>query len=140
MPTLPWTTAETPAPGADAVVLGSRLELRSYRDVPGFLRAAMQVRRQVHGSPGALGVSLIAQPARKTFWTLSAWADQASLDTFVGTAPHTQIMDRFRHRLAGATFTTWCHETSALPKAHSNATPLWREAKQRLATTTGDTR
>ena len=140
MPTLPWTTAETPAPGADAVVLGSRLELRAYRHVPGFLRAAMRVRRQVHGSRGALGVSLIAQPTRKTFWTLSAWADQGSLDAFVGTAPHTQIMERFRDRMTATAFTTWSQDTSELPKPHSNAKALWREAKRRLATTTGDPR
>ncbi len=140
MPTLPWTTGEAPAEGADAVVLGSRLELRAYRDVPRFLVAAMKVRRQVQASPGALGVSLIAQPTRKTFWTLSAWADQGSLDAFVGASPHTEIMKRFRDRLAHAGFTSWPEGQSVLPKAHSNAKALWSEAKQRLATTTGDTR
>jgi hypothetical protein len=133
MPTLPWTTAETPVPGAEVVVLGSRLELRTFRHIPGFMRAAMSVRRQVRGSRGALGVSLIAQPVRKRFWTLSAWTDQGALDAFVATAPHAQIMERFRGRLADAEFTTWRHDASELPKQGSAAKPLWREATTRLA-------
>ena len=78
MATLPWTTTEVaPDPGTEAVVLGSRLELRSLRDVPVFLGAALKLRKLVREMPGALGVSLIAQPSRKTFWTLSAWGGEA---------------------------------------------------------------
>lgn len=73
MPTLPWTGVEVPPPGSDAVVLGSMLQLRSYRHFLSSLRAAVQVRRQVRNSPDAVGVSLITQPTRKTFRTLSAW-------------------------------------------------------------------
>ena len=35
MATLPWTTTTTPHPVADTVVLGSRLELRSFADTRG---------------------------------------------------------------------------------------------------------
>jgi heme-degrading monooxygenase HmoA len=133
MPTLPWTPAEQPEPGAEAVVLGSQLQLRSYRHIVGFMRAAMQVRKQVHGSPGAYGVSLIAQPMRKTFWTLSAWSDQDALDEFVRTSPHTEVMAKFHDRLTDASFTTWKRDASELPKANSTAMELWQEAKDRLA-------
>lgn len=136
MPTLPWTPAEQPAPGTHAVVLGSKLELRSYRHIPAFVQAALEVRRQVRRSAGAFGVSLIAQPLRKTFWTLSAWADHDALDAFVRTAPHSEVMQRFHDRLAEASFTTWNRSTATLPKPNSNAKELWHEAKDRLAAST----
>jgi hypothetical protein len=136
MPTLPWTPVEEPAPDDVVVVLGSKLELRSYRHILGFLRAALSVRRQVRYSPGALGVSLIAQPLRKTFWTLSAWSDGTQLDAFVGNLPHADVMRRFHDRLQEASFTTWNHRASALPTPNSNAKELWREAKDRLAAST----
>jgi hypothetical protein len=67
--------------------MASRLELRQLRDVPPFLTAALRIRRQMLGSPGALGVSLIARPLHRTFWTLSAWQDQAALLAAVGREP-----------------------------------------------------
>jgi len=133
MPTLPWTPARSTAPPADALVLGSRLELRHYRSIPGFMRAAMKVRKQVLHSKGALGVSLLAQPLHKTFWTLSAWTDQGSLDEFVATLPHRDVMGRFHARLIDPKFVSWMVPGAALPKPHSNAKELWREAKTRLA-------
>jgi hypothetical protein len=134
MATLPWTTTAVASdPGADAVVLGSRLELRSLRDVPAFMGAALKLRKQVREMPGTLGVSLIAQPSRKTFWTLSAWIDQPSLDAFVGMPAHVAVMRRFHDRLEDSAFTTWKMSTTELPEPRSNAKKLWSEVKQRLA-------
>ncbi len=126
MPTLPWTTVREASPDADVVVLASRLELGSRLRIPGFLRAAMAIRRQVRNAPGALGVSLIAQPARKTFWTLSAWNDQAALDDFVRARPHVDVMTRYRPLLREAMFRTWSTPGGSLPIP-------WDEAKRRLA-------
>jgi hypothetical protein len=108
MPTLPWTTPKPPRPGDGPVtVMASRLELRRLRDVPSFLVAALRIRRQMLASPGALGLSLIARPMHRTFWTLSAWQDQAALSAAVGREPHRQIMTHFRPRMAGSAFVTW---------------------------------
>ena len=136
MATLPWTTTTTSHPVADTVVLASRLELRSFADTARFLRAALRVRKQVLGTPGAIGVSLIAQPGHKTYWTLSAWTDQDALDAFVRTMPHLDVMARFRSRLTHATFTTWTVASVDLPSARSNAKDLWRAGRARLAATT----
>lgn len=128
MPTLPWTTPDDAhtTPDDGVVVLASRLELRSLRDVPGFLRAAMAVRQQVLHAPGALGVSLIAQPLAKTFWTLSSWQSQAALDTFTGAEPHRSTMARFRPRMREGTFVTW-------PVPPEDVTPTWPDAQARIA-------
>jgi len=144
MPTLPWTPARavraTPADGraarADAVVFGSRLELRAYRHLPRFLIAAMKLRREVHHSPGAFGVSLIAQPLHKTFWTLSAWADRESLESFVRTTEHVKVMRAFHDRLAGTAFVSWTRPVAELPGPHRNAKDLWHDAKERIAVST----
>lgn len=126
MPTLPWT-APRPLPAGDTpvTVMAFRLELRQLRDVPAFLAAALRIRRQMLGSPGALGVSLIAWPLHRTFWTLSAWQDQAALSASVGREPHRQIMTHFRPRMAGSVFVAWTVPVTALPVP-------WDEAQQRL--------
>jgi hypothetical protein len=124
MPTLPWTTPKPPRPGDGPVtVMASRLELRRLRDVPSFLAAALRIRRQVLASPGALGLSLIARPLHRTFWTLSAWQDQAALSAAVGHEPHRQIMTHFRPRMAGSAFITWTAPALPIP---------WDDALRRL--------
>ena len=132
MAALPWITTRQPVAGPDALVLGSRLTLRSYRDTLAFLRAAMKLRRQVLDTPGGLGVSMIAEPGRKTYWTLSAWTDQAALDRFVGTSPHSDVMRHFGHRLTGSSFTTWTVPVAELPARPTDAKQLWKQARQRL--------
>jgi hypothetical protein len=134
MPTLPWSPARSSDADPEAVVvLGTQLRLGSYRHTFGFLRVAMRVRKQLIGSPGALGVSLLAKPLRKTYWTLSAWTDQESMDAFVHTQPHLDVMRRYHDRLDGAWFTSWSPTASELPKPNSNAKALWAEARDRLA-------
>jgi hypothetical protein len=126
MPTLPWTVVGSPPPeGGPITVVASRLELRRLRDVPSFLIAALRIRRQMLNSPGALGLSLIARPLLRTFWTLSAWQDQAALSTATGNEPHRQIMKHFRPRITGSSFVTWTAQTAALPIT-------WEEALRRL--------
>jgi len=116
MPVLRWTAPPSARPAEGSVtVMASRLELRQRRDVVSFLGAALRIRRQMLGSPGALGLSLIARPLRRTFWTLSAWQDQAALSAAVGREPHQQIMKRFRPRMAGSSFVTWSAPATALP-------------------------
>ena len=139
MATLPWTPSHPGAPAdrtspGEVVVLASRLELRRFRTVPRFLAGAMRVRAQVRRSSGAIGVSLMAQPGRRTFWTLSAWTDQAAIDAFVGTAPHRDIMRTFHDAMAEASFVTWAVGTDAVPAARSNARELWHDARARLTT------
>jgi hypothetical protein len=131
MPVLPWTTTDERAD--EVVVLASRLRLERVRDVPGFLREALAIRRQVLGSPGAVGVSLLAQPLRRTFWTLSAWTDEEAIHRFVGELPHRATMAKYHDRLEAAEFTTWTTGATTLPGARSNARELWSDGRHRLA-------
>jgi hypothetical protein len=126
MPTLPWAAPKSPPPANGTVtVMASRLELARLRDVPSFLGAALRIRRQMLGSPGALGLSLIARPLHRTFWTLSAWQDPAALRAATGREPHRKLMKHFQPRMAGSSFVTWTAPATALPVA-------WDEALRHL--------
>ena len=134
MPTLPWTVAGPAEAGSEALVMGSTLVLRSYATVPSFLTAAMKLRKAVQRAPGAYGVSLIAQPILKTFWTLSAWSGQGALDAFVKSPEHAAVMRRFHERMLDSDFRFWTLPVESLPEARNNAPGLWAEARARLAT------
>lgn len=131
MPTIPWATPKPVAPShasSDAVVMASWFELRSFRDVPQFVLAAMRIRRQILKSPGVLGLSLIAKPLNKSFFTLSAWQDRESLDAAVPRQPHARTMEHFHSRMAGSRFVFWTVPRSELPIK-------WRDALRRLDST-----
>ena len=126
MPTLPWTPgpARAAATGHDAVVMASRLEVSSYRAVPLFFLAALRVHRQVRRSDGAIGVSLIARPLRRTFFTLSTWRDRDAVTEMVGSEPHRSVMTAFRGRTSDACFVFW--------EAPADAQPDWDDALRHL--------
>jgi heme-degrading monooxygenase HmoA len=132
MPTLPWTVARPAEPGSEALVMGSTLELRSYTTIPSFMAAATKLRTAVRRAPGAYGVSLIAQPKHKKFWTLSAWVDQHALDAFVRSPEHADVMRRFHDRMSASSFRFWTVPVESLPEG-GNAAGLWAEARARLA-------
>ncbi|MGW2725027.1 DUF3291 domain-containing protein [Streptomyces sp. NPDC001492] len=126
MPTLPWTTVSTPAPDAQAFVMASRLEVRSFKDVPRFFLKSLAAWRQVSKAPGAYGASLIAEPFRRTFWTLSAWQDKEALYTYAKTEPHRSIMTGLRPTMKDSVFTFWQVPAADLPID-------WTDARRRLA-------
>lgn len=125
MPTLPWTTPKPSPrpPDGPVTVMASRLELRRLRHVLPFLAAALRIRRQMLGSPGSLGLSLIAWPLHRTFWTLSAWQDATALRAATRGEPHVQLMNRFRPLMAASSFVTWTATNLPVP---------WDEARRRL--------
>lgn len=79
MPAIPWRTKTAATPEQDYVVMASRLPLQSHRTIPRFISLTVSVARQLERTSGLVGYSLLAQPGRKKFWTLSAWSDQNAL-------------------------------------------------------------
>ncbi len=127
MPPLPWITgpAAHSASDTETVVMASLLELRRLRDVPGFLVAAIRLRRLFASSPGAIRLSLNAIPLRTTFWTLSQWKSQADLEAYARHPTHIDVMRTYSPRMAGSTFTTWTELGSSAPswqRAHAEIT------------------
>jgi heme-degrading monooxygenase HmoA len=124
---LPWSAADTPPAGQDAYVMASRFELTSMWRSPAFLTQAIRAWRQARRSPGVYGVTLRAEPLRRTYWTLSAWTGEAALQEFARTEPHRTIMRRVRPWAKTATFRFW-----AAPAGQLTPGQLWPEAERRI--------
>ncbi len=125
MPTLPWLTIDRP--GNDTVqVMASRLEVRSLWHVPRFFATSMVLWRQARRSPGAIGITLKADLTRRTFWTLSAWADADAITAYARTDPHASAIVRARAVMRESTFVFWSAPAAELPIG-------WPEAQRRIA-------
>jgi heme-degrading monooxygenase HmoA len=92
MPALPWTQRQQIDPSREYVAMASRLPLKRGRSIPGFLRDALAIRRQLARSDGLVGYALDAELAHKTFWTFSVWDNRASLHAFASSEPHRAII------------------------------------------------
>jgi Domain of unknown function (DUF3291) len=126
MPPLPWTATPAADVASDeVVVMASLLQLGSLWRTPGFLRAAMAIRKQVLAADGAVGVALNTALPRRTFFTLSAWRDRDALNTFVRSEPHVSTMRRYRPAMKDARFVFWNTTADNLP-------PSWTDATERL--------
>ncbi|SEM52653.1 DUF3291 domain-containing protein [Streptacidiphilus jiangxiensis] len=127
MPTIPWTTPNQPAPGtATALVMASRFEVRTLRDVPRFFLRSLAAWKQLRQARGALGASLVAQPLRRTFWTLSAWEGREQLNAFAAAEPHRTIMRELHPTMRESVFTFWEVPVGELPIS-------WDDARRRVA-------
>ena len=92
MPPLPWHKSETVDPTATYVLTMTRLPLRSYLRIPRIMRATLRIMRALRSSDGLVGYSLKADLLRKTFWTVSAWRDDAAVAEFVRSDTHRAAM------------------------------------------------
>ncbi len=128
MLTIPWTSPKNQAHISTLTQI-SRLELARARDVPGFLIAALRIRRVALQTPGVGGISLRAQPLRRTFWTLSTWHDETAIGKFMRSEDHRAVMVKYRNRMAGSHFHTWNAADQTTTK------PSWVDAHQRYETT-----
>jgi heme-degrading monooxygenase HmoA len=126
MPTLPWTIPNPAPPGTQAYAMASRFDVRSAKDIPRFFVKSLTAWRQVRSAPGCLGASLIAQPLRRVFYTLSAWRSRDELYAFAKTQPHRGVMASMRPTMRTSTFTFWNLPADQLPLT-------WDDAKRRLA-------
>ena len=127
MPALPWIRIAGPEPGAELTVMATRLPLRSYRHIPGFLRWTWRIRRQLAASDGLVGYSLDAHPLGKTFWTVSAWTSEAAMYAFVRQDPHAAAMAAIRPHMGRSAFLRWTATPDDLPLR-------WGDIRRRVET------
>jgi hypothetical protein len=112
--------------------MASRLPLRSRRTVPRFLGLTLSVVRQLERTDGLVGYTLLAQPMKGTFWTLSAWTDQQHPDAFARAMPHLAVIRTLRPHMGPTTFRFWTVKGSDLPIT-------WNDAINRLKSPSGRT-
>ena len=90
-----------------------------------LFRGASAVRKQLEGTDGLVGFSLLARPLRKQYATLSIWDDEAALAAFAGDQPHTRLMEDLAPEMGPTKFVRWT-------MTGSERRPTWAEAFRRL--------
>lgn len=114
------------APGHDYAVMVSKLPLETHRSIPSFMRDTLAIRRQLRSAPGLIGHGLLAELAKKTFWTFSVWENRDSLDTFARSSPHSHIIQKLRPKVEKTVFKFEDVDGAQLPWG-------WAEVKRRLS-------
>jgi heme-degrading monooxygenase HmoA len=106
-----------------ALISITRLRVRSFRYLPGFIFYALLSARQAKRALGNLGVGLL-RDADRTFWTRTAWRDEAAMEAFMVAKPH---------RSAMAKLVEWCNEASVVHwTQESPDLPNWHEAHRKM--------
>ena len=101
----------------------TRLRVRSIRYLPGFFLYTITSALQAKRAPGNLGMGAL-RDANNTFWTRTAWQDEAAMRAFMMAPPHRRAMVKLL---------VWCDEASVVHWNQENsALPDWHEAHQRL--------
>jgi quinol monooxygenase YgiN len=123
---LPWVGREAIEADRSYVVMSSRLPLKRFRSIVGFLGDTRTIRRQLAGAEGLVGYSLYADLLHHTFWTFSVWADQEHLDSFASSDPHRRIIARLAPIMGPTRFATSTMTGSNIPSG-------WAERKAPVA-------
>ena len=101
----------------------TRLRVRSWRYLPGFVIQSLRAARQAKLADGSLAVSVL-RDADRAFWTRTVWRDEAAMRSFIRSGVHRRILTRLA---------AWCDEAAL---AHwvqvANEPPSWPEAYRRL--------
>jgi len=107
-----------------AFVSITRLRVRSWRFLPGFFVATLRSARQAGRADGNVSASLLRE-ARRTFWTLTVWRDEAAMRSFMMAAPHRGAMRRLLE---------WCDEASVAhwEQGSEAGPPSWEEVHRRM--------
>ena len=101
----------------------TRLRVRSWRYVPGFLIQSLRAALQAKRAPGSLAVSVL-RDADRAFWTRTVWKDEAAMRTFMQSGVHRRVMSRLPE---------WCNEAALGHWVQDAAEPpSWAEAHRRL--------
>ena len=101
----------------------TRLRLRSIRFLPAFAVHTLRSLRQVRGSAGFRGGSLLPD-RRWTFWTLTVWDDRDAMRAY---------MTAGAHRTAMPKLLDWCDEASVVHwDTATPDLPDWPDADARM--------
>ena len=90
----PWKWMKPPEPDGEYLVLASSIPPVSRSSTGRLFRGSSAVRKQLAGTEGVVGFSMLARPWRKQYATLSVWADDRALATFAGESPHRDLMSK----------------------------------------------
>lgn len=106
-----------------AFISVTRLRLRSYFYLPQFIWHAYKSSRQAERADGFLDGRTVRE-ASNTFWTVTAWQDEASMRQYRGSEAHSKAMPKLLD---------WCDEASVVNWQQDSSTlPDWEEAYAKM--------
>ena len=101
----------------------TRLRVRSWRYVLGFLIQSIRSALQAKRASGSLSVSVL-RDADRAFWTRTVWRDEAAMRSFMQSGVHRRVMARLPE---------WCDEAALVHWVQdAEEPPSWAEAHRRL--------
>lgn len=121
----PWKTVAALDPAAEYVVLASSIPPKSVASTWKMFRGSRAVRRQLLATDGVMGFSMLAEPLRKHYATLSVWRDETALETFAREHPHVRLMAELSPAMDATKFVRWTISGAA-------GRPSWTDALSRL--------
>jgi len=105
------------------IISVTRLRIRSFRFLPQFLWMNSAVKRQIIKAHGFLRGRLLVDKGF-TFWTTTAWTDEASMRAFRDSAAHKRAMPKLQN---------WCSESTSVHWNQDNdELPDWNRAHDRI--------
>ena len=113
-------------PGVEYLVLASSIPPKRMSSTWKLFRGSRAVRRQLIGTDGVMGFSMLAEPVRKRYATLSVWRDEPALAAFARAHPHDELVVALRPEMGETKFVRWTI-------SGADGRPSWKEALERLA-------
>ena len=98
-----------------AFVSITRLHLRAWRVLPGFLVQTFRAAGQARRSGGYVAGALSADMRRLTFWTLTLWKDQAAMRGYQHSGAHKAVMPRIGDWCDEAAVAHWEQDGGRIP-------------------------
>jgi len=92
----------------------TRLRVRSWRYLPQFVWHSLKAASQAKRSEGFLGGRLLIE-ARSTFWTVTAWKDEATMRAYRNAGAHGAVMPSLMDWSDEASVAHWTQDTSEIP-------------------------
>ncbi len=122
----PWKSMMPLEAQREYLVLATSIPPLSRSSTLRLFRGANAVTKQLEGTEGVVGFSLLARPIKKQYATLSVWVDDPSLAAFAATNPHRQLMSGLSPEMGPTKFVRWTIKGS-------DGRPSWDDALSRLA-------
>jgi hypothetical protein len=121
----PWKSVHDLDPDVEYLVLASSIPPKRITSTMKLFRGSRRVRKQLLSTDGVMGFSMLAEPLRRHYATLSVWRDDAALDRFARAHPHDELMAALAPAMGATKFVRW---TISGVRDH----PSWDEALTRL--------
>jgi hypothetical protein len=101
----------------------TRLRVRTWRYLPGFLLHSLRSAWQARRAAGNFAVSVL-RDADLAFWTRTLWSEQAAMRAFMLSGAHRHAMPRLLE---------WCDEAAVVHWSQDDLEPpSWPASHQRL--------